>query len=128
MVNIVVQPDCGNAPKKELLRDFTIAFPKQQASFLLDNIADEIQWEMVGDKLINGKIEAEKSINAMMDDSIKELVIKEIITHGDTGSVNGTMEFKDGSKFAFCDIYKFTSHAKDAKIKEITSFIIALKS
>lgn len=127
MVKVHVKPDCGNAPKMELLRDFTQAFPKNQSDVILDNLADDVRWEMVGERVIEGKEAAKEMVMTMMDDSTEELYINTIITHGDTGAVEGTMKFKDGSEFGFADIYEFTNHSEEAKIKSIRSFIVPLK-
>ncbi len=127
MVTIHVQTDCNNSPKKELLRDFTTAFALSTPDVILDNLADDVRWEMVGDKIINGKADATAMVKEMLDGSIEELTLQHIITHGDEGSVNGLMTFKDGTKFSFCDVYTFTSHATDAKIKSITSYILEVK-
>lgn len=126
MVKVNVQADCGNAPKKLFLRDFTIAFAKDNAAFILEGVADDVCWEMVGNSTANGKMEVERVLKAMLDSSMVELTIANIITHGDAGAVNGSMTFKDGTTYGFCDVYTFTSHGKKAKIKTITAYIVEL--
>lgn len=126
MVIVNVQADCGNAPKKIFLRDFTIAFAEDNAAFILAGITDDVRWEMVGSSTTNGKAEVERVLKAMLDSSMVELTIANIITHGDAGAVNGTMTFKDGTTYGFCDVYTFTSHGKKAKIKTITAYIVEL--
>ncbi len=128
MLKLNVQTDCGNAPRKELLRDFTAAFGRNDADFILSHLADDVQWEMVGVELIEGKADAEKSLENMLDESMTELTISNIITHGDTAAVNGTMEFVDGSTFGFCDVYVFDGHGADALIKEIHAYIVEVES
>ncbi|MDQ3099602.1 MAG: hypothetical protein M3Q44_07710 [bacterium] len=71
------------------------------------------------------KIKSE--LPTMLKDTMKELVIENIITHGDAGAANGTIEFLNGAKGAFSDIFKFSSHGKSAKIKKITIFIIEIQ-
>ena len=127
MLKITVQPDCGNAPKKVLLKDFTIAFAKGDIQFILKNLSDNIEWEIVGDQKIHGKSDAEKVLKQMLDASTTQLNIVNIITHGDEGAVNGTMKFGEGPEFGFSDFYTFTSHGKDAKIKQLTSFVVEKK-
>src|SRR4051812_3535537 len=55
MVKVNVQPDCGNAPKKIFLRDFMIAFANNDVSFILDSLADDAVWDVVGETTVNGK-------------------------------------------------------------------------
>lgn len=52
--------------------------------------------------------------------------IKNIITHGDSASVDGVMESPDGKLYAFCDVYKFSGF-KNTKIKKMTSYVIETK-
>jgi hypothetical protein len=128
MVKLVIPEDCGNAPKKIILSDFTVAFAEGNEAVILDSFDDQVRWEMVGSTTINGKKEAAVALKEMLDGSITELTIFDIITHGDSGTVNGRMKFKDGIVCGFCDVYKFSSHAKDAKIKELTSYIVEAKT
>lgn len=101
MVKIIVSADCGNSPKNLLLRDFNIAVAKGNLSFVEQNIADTHNLIIVP----------------------LEVVIDTVITHGDAGAVNA-IKAKGGKSYVFCDIYRFGSHAKGAKIKEMTSYII----
>ncbi len=127
MARVTVQADCGNAPKKEFLRDFEIAFTDKDSKKILDFFADNIYWEIVGENVIKGMTEATKMVETMMDGTISELTIETIITHGDTGAVNGTMKFTNEKIYGFCDVFTFTSHAKDAKIKKLTSYVVELR-
>jgi hypothetical protein len=124
MVKVNVQPDCGNAPKKLLLRDFTIAVANNDVPFILDSSADDIHWEVVGYQSIKGKTKIENLLKEILYAKLVEVTIANIITHGDAGSVNGTLKLIDGSIYGFCHVHTFTSHAKNARIKEITSYII----
>ena len=127
MAKITVEPDCGKAPKMALLRDFTSAFANGNASIIISNLADDVVWEMVGDQTLNGKAAAEKRLPEMLDGQIEDLNLENIITHGDTGAVNGTMKFRGGQTFSFCDFYNFTGHGKNAKIKKIQSYVVEIK-
>lgn len=127
MVRIVGGHDCGNAPKKLLLRDFNIAFANGDIDTLLDNVSDDVCWTQVGSGEIVGKEAFAAALAEMTGLEVTELVLQHIITHGNVGSVNGVLRFKDGKAVGFCDVYRFSSHAKDAKIKEMTSYVIPLE-
>lgn len=117
-------PDCGNAPKKILLRDFTIAWAKKEQSSVFNLIAEHIMWNIAGHKTIHGKSEFEKQWNELNNDDVAHLKIHHIITHGNVASVNGITVLRDGRKIAFCHVYQFSGFGKKAKIKEITSYLI----
>lgn len=126
MVKIIVEEDCGNAPKKLLLRDLNIAYANRDMQPVLENLTDNIRWEMVGNKLIEGKEQVAEELEQRKRTQTRELILQNIITHGNVGAVDGIAKLDDGSSYAFCEVYRFSSHAKNAKIKEITSYIIEL--
>ena len=126
-MNITISEDCGNAPKKAFLRDFNIAFAENNIAQLLDSVTDDFTWELIGNTTYHGKEAFGKVLAGMLDSKATELVIRDILTHGDIGAIHGSMSFDDGSTVAFCDICTFNSHAKDAKIKAMTSYGIELK-
>lgn len=126
MIKLTIKEDCGNAPKKEFIRDFNIAFAENSNDKILAFMADDIVWDMIGNKKVQGKEDVRKELESMGLEEATELIIDTIITHGDIASANGVMKFA-GTTIAFCDVYKFTGHDKNAKIKELTSYGIELK-
>lgn len=123
-IKIECAENCGNSPKKKLLRDLSIAFVKNEIEFCMDWMTDDVVWEIIGDKLIRGKGDFEKALHQMKNCKVQQLRIQNIITHGNTGSVNGTLILNDKESVAFCDVYNFRGFGKNSKIKAITSYII----
>ncbi|NJN27476.1 MAG: hypothetical protein HC819_16635, partial [Cyclobacteriaceae bacterium] len=99
MTKITVSPDCGNAPRKQFLKDFNIAFATGDADFIIQHVCDDIEWNIHGDKHISGKEAFTKEIYIMKEYSADEVVIHTIITHGREAALNGEMkiEGKTGS-------------------------------
>lgn len=126
MLKVNVSEDCGNAPKKAQLRDFNIAFAKNDLEQVLENLTDNIRWMVVGDQLLEGKESVAKMLEQTGKSKATELTINNVITHGNVGAVDGILILEDGSSYAYCDVCRFSSHAKDAKIKEITSYVIKI--
>jgi len=127
MVRVIVSEDCGNAPKKALLRDFNIAFAEGDVARIASFVSDDITWNRVGDTRIEGREAFENDLRQMQGVRAKEVEITGILTHGNAGAAHGILRFEDGQSFAFCDVYRFASHAKDAKIREITSYVIEVQ-
>ena len=125
MTKITVKPDCGNAPKKEFIKDLNIAFATGDAGFVIDQVSDDIVWNIHGDKNIQGKDQFTKEMNAMKDYVADEVVLHSIITHGAEAAANGEMKM-GGKIYAFCDVYRFTS-AGSTTIKEMNSYVIEIK-
>ncbi|GKU82644.1 nuclear transport factor 2 family protein [Niallia sp. NCCP-28] len=123
-IKIICPIDCGNAPKKQVLKGVCIAFALKEITGILEDFADNITWNHIGQTSISGK---KQIIQALINDHIDqptEIHIETIITHGNTGCVNGMVFMKNQHTYAFCHIYQFTSAGKKGKIKEITSYII----
>jgi hypothetical protein len=125
MAKITVKPDCGNAPRKLFLKDFHIAFAEGDTALITNNVADDITWEFVGDKVVRGKADFVEVLEQWIKKKVVELVIHNIITHGKEAAVNGDITLANGKKYSFCDIYAFQG-AKGNTIKSITSYEIDL--
>ncbi len=125
MTKIIVSSDCGNAPKREFLKQINIAFAKGNSDFLTDSVTNEIVWNIVGDRKIEGKEKFTEEIEKMRTEKASELILDRILTHGKEGAVSGIIKMAKGKKYAFSDFYEF-SGAKGAKVKSITSFVIEI--
>lgn len=124
MTKVVISEDCGNSPKNLFIQKFTVAFAKMDIKFLVDNITEDIQWNIVGDRIIRGKDDFASALQEMK--SAEEITILHITTHGKSGAADGNLKFKSGRTFGFCDVYEF-SNAKGDKIKAIMSYVIEIE-
>ena len=127
MPNITVKPDCSNAPKKALLRDFISAFAHSDVDGILAPMSEDIVWNLVGETVIEGKENVRELLESMKSVGTSDLVIETIITHGRDASINGVIKSNSGQSHAFCDVIQFTS-AAGKQIKTMTSYSIALEN
>lgn len=125
-LKVVFPVDCGNAPRKIVLKNLNIAFATHDADFISEHIIDDLHWNIVGNKFIQGKESLSAHLKQEQDEKISELHISNIITHGPTASVNGELIFECKKNYGFCNVYHFTSAGKNAKIKEITTYLITI--
>lgn len=110
--------------KGKFLKKFNEAFARSDINFILENVTDDISWIAVGDFSVEGKEEFSKALDKMKSEQAYHINIKNIITHGNSAAVDGTMKMPAGDKmYAFCDIYKFSGF-KNPKVKELTSYVI----
>ncbi|XEC96712.1 hypothetical protein AB6A23_09365 [Paenibacillus tarimensis] len=123
-VKVICKEDCGNAPKKILIRDFVTALGRIDQESIRAFLADDIQADIVGMRQIQGIDEFMEFARLSQEARITEIKIDTILTHGYGGSVSGVMKTENNS-FAFGEFYRFNS-VKNAKIKEITSYRITL--
>ena len=124
MTKIVCEEDCGNAPKRIQIRDLNIAFAKGESDAVLEELTDNVIWEYVGDRRLEGKEAVADALQKEERTPKAEMVIFTIMTHGNVGGANGTITLKNGKTYSFSHVYKFSSAAKNAKIKEILSYVI----
>lgn len=120
---VVDVPDsCGNAPRKAIVRDFTIALYAKQMHQLAAILRDDVRWHIVGSHVLTGT----KQVRGWVaeEPAAVKLTIHTIITHGWECGVDGSIERADGTLAAFCHVIVFAGAAKTAKIKEIRSYMV----
>ena len=130
MVKIICKEDCGNSPKKLLLKELTSAFAKGTAQrVILPRLANDVAWDMVGTEFIKGKDNVAEILAAaaQSENKASKLEIENIVTHGNAGSVNGHITMADGKQYAFCDVYVWSGASEKSAIKKITSFSIEVE-
>jgi|SRR5690554_1501409 len=125
MTKIISSPNCGNSPKMEFLKEFNIAFAEGNVKFLTESVTDEIIWNIIGDRKIEGKENFGEELKKMKEEKTTELILDQILSHGKEGAANGIMKMQNGKKYAFSDFYLFKG-ARGAKIKSITSYVIGI--
>lgn len=116
--------DCGNAPKKALLRDVIIDFWKG-GQMVGDHVTDAVVWRLVGVADYKGKEHVVDELLRSRTDEPAELIIHNIITHGNTAAANVTAIMQDGGRIEYCDVYRFSGFSKTAKIKDIATYRVS---
>lgn len=123
-MKITYPEHCGNSPKKILLINLYKAVANHEDSFILENLADEIILNIIGARDVAGKQNVILTKNAFVEKGLKEIKINDAITHGNTAAVHGSFFFKDDLRIDFCDVYNFKGFGKNARIKQISSYLI----
>src|SRR5690625_4586460 len=106
-MEIICAADCGNAPKKLLLRDLTISIAKGNIDLCLELVTDDVRLHHVGRKTTNGKENITKLLQPINGVKIKKLCIENVITHGNVASVNGEIVRENESVLHYCSVYHF---------------------
>lgn len=116
--------------KENLIKSFNEAFAKNDSSFILANMGEDVIWEFVGDWRIEGKEAVKEALQEMFCIETLELSILKIITHGKSAAAHGKMKIKEPSgeikDFGFSDFYEFDSY-KSARIRKMTSYVVPFK-
>lgn len=125
MTKIISSPNCGNSPKMEFLKEFNIAFAEGNVKFLTESVTDEIIWNIIGDRKIEGSENFAKELEKMKEQKTTELILDQILSHGKEGAANGIIKIQNGKRYAFSDFYTF-NNTKGRKLKSITSYLIEI--
>jgi hypothetical protein len=112
----------GDSPKNLLLQDLTVAFARADVLRIADFVARDVRWLPVGSQPILGADALCKGISRYGPATV--VTIEHVISHEKAGAVNGVVEY-GRKRRAFCYVVEFS--AKELKIKEITTFSVALE-
>lgn len=121
-MKVVCPVDCGNAPRKEILRDWNIALAGGDAAAVAELLADDVVFEPVGGSPIEGKAAVLSYFEEAAGVATEELQIHNIITHGNTAALNASLVMNDRRRLEYCHVYLFNGFSKTAKLKRITEY------
>jgi hypothetical protein len=107
------------------LQQLTIAFAKGDADYLLERVSDDIRWEIVGAKVVEGRPAFTKATQKLADQPAEAIRLAHIASHGKVGAVDGTLQL-GRKRYGFCDMYEFRN-ARAERVSVILSFRVALK-
>lgn len=125
MPEISIEENCGNSPRKQFLSDFYVAFAERDEEAIRSMLTDDVRLAIVGEETLDGRQSVVDSMDLFLD-GISEITVDNIITHGDTAAANGVITADNGDTHAFCEVFTFEGHTKDANIKSIDSYVIEM--
>ncbi|MFC7340018.1 hypothetical protein [Saccharopolyspora griseoalba] len=120
MVVVRGVPDCGNAPRKVVLRDLVIGLAERDADAVVAPLADDVRWSLVGDVELVGA-DAVRVWGAGLPEA-DELTFEAVLTHGRMAAVDGSVIAADGAQEDFCHVLHFAGAAKTAEIVRVRSY------
>ena len=123
-LTLSIPVDCNNAPKKQVIRDFNIAFAQGDVAGVLSFLSEEVEWDIVGKKVLQGKTAVEAELNRMAETAFQSLSLDIVLTHGKFGSAVGKLTSVNGEVYRFSDTYEFVSAGKHT-IQRFISFAIS---
>lgn len=128
-MKLIIPKGCDNAPRKQIVIDFTVAILKFQNEIIKEYADEAIIWYQLKD---NRRINGLSSLITILQDENKDLIdcleVYQVITHGKFASINGVMSLANGIQIDFCDVYTFTNHSRSGKVKEIKSYRLSAQN
>ncbi|MCG3402355.1 hypothetical protein K0017_08520 [Staphylococcus massiliensis] len=119
---VVADLSCDNAPKARTIKAYLIASAACDKDKLDALLSDSLTWHVPGDLELSGKAAFIKALKDNKQD-VKSLEITSILTHGKLASAHGVLTTSDATIY-FASFFEFEGHKKDAKIQDITSYVI----
>lgn len=119
-LRVVSEPNCGNAPRHEILRRFAVAPATCDAGELGALLSEGVSWDLLGEAVYNG-------IPAVLDrashhpDAV-EMCVRSVITHGREASIDGELVTAGGQRVSFCHVLRFPGAAKTARVTTIRTY------
>lgn len=129
MTKVIINEDCGNAPKKQYIKNFLIAIANANIEAVAGMLDQDVRLDIPGQRSLHGIDSVRRLlISDVGDGEALELDIHNILSHGSRCAANGVLKHKDGREVSFCGVYVFSSHSKDVKLTNITVYLIVSKS
>ena len=114
--------------KETFLRKVNQAFVDGDRQFLMEAIADDICWDIVGEKMVSGKNEFSDALELMKEMPPIRIEIHNVVIQDRSGVVTGTVVGRNhmGQKknFGFCDVYELADSSQTMRINKMTSYVI----
>ena len=126
MVTIREEPDCGNAPRKTIVRNLVVALAMKDIDFVASLITGDASWALVGEHHLVGGPAILAWISGLP--TVSAVIFGSLLTHGRGASVDGVLELSDGTKMGFCHVLRFADAGKTAKLVGVTSYVIDIGS
>lgn len=123
-LQVVYPKDCGNAPKRILLKDLAAAAVQGKTGDMTNFLSDDIVCTVVGHSQINGKDSLFEKVQQISKRQPDRLELNYVITHGKMASVEGRVTYENHNQYNFGLFVTFSSAGKKAKINSITVYLI----
>ncbi|HAR3956756.1 TPA: DNA-binding protein [Staphylococcus aureus] len=114
---------CNHAPKRQQMIDFIVATAALDIELLRSLVTTEFIWSVPGHFDIYGPQILIQELSNYYN-QVASLNIHSNITHGCLGSMHGIEILKTGKEIHFAHFFEFENHKKDAKLSEVTSYIV----
>jgi ketosteroid isomerase-like protein len=106
---------------KEVIQAFNEAFAANDISFMADNMAENIVWEVKGETVITGKQNVLNYLNDRGGEGIFNLTVENLLMEGSMAACSGVRHMENSEKIHdFCDIY--TLNDENGMIEKVISF------
>ncbi|NYI67672.1 nuclear transport factor 2 family protein [Spelaeicoccus albus] len=90
---------------------------------VLQFLTEDVVWELIGFGPSYGTDQLGVVLDRLSDPSATTFTVANVLSHGAGCAANGTIRRGDGTVMAFAHFFRFNGHGKNAKIRQVTSFM-----
>ncbi|MCG8453099.1 MAG: nuclear transport factor 2 family protein [Spirochaetales bacterium] len=126
-MNMSLPKNYESSPRLDFLKEFNQAFAEGNIHAVLQALSSDVEWHMVGEKLLQGKEEVRQELQSNAEFSPDKVKMYSFISHGKNGAANGKLFFPGGKEMEFCDIYEF-SNETGTMLQSIRSYIVSIRA
>lgn len=120
-VDVRIDADCGNAPRKAQIRDWLIAMAHADSDEVGRLLSEDVTWESVGGPPTKGRSQL---LDAMPRHPAKSLIVSNLLSHGKHVAAEGHTTSADDRHERFAYFFTFTGHGKSALIESVIRFAV----
>ena len=117
-----VMVHCGNSPKMERVIDLTVALAAKDADSVKSIVREDFVWKTVGKEDFISFEDLSQKLAERPD--VTAINVENALSHGKGAMCEGTLSFEGGDVLCFCNVFTFSSTAKDALVKEAHTYFI----
>lgn len=114
---VVIEADCGNAPKKARVRDWLISLAQGDIDAVCGEFDEGVRWDAAGDRCYRGIDAVRSYVARLTEEQTTHLSIHHLLSHGKQVAVEGATNLE-----RFAHVVTFTGHGKTAKLAEVVSY------
>lgn len=118
-MDVRVEADCGNAPKKAQVRDWLIAVSERRVADVVASVEDDVTWELLGSASAAGRDEVARWLDGSAD---RSLHIRSLISHGNQIAAETTVVDQAGQTSHLAHVVVYRGFSKSARIKTIRTY------
>lgn len=117
-LEVTVDVDCGNAPRKAQVRDWVVALAAGDVDAVCNELDTGVRWDVAGQRRYEGIDEVRRYVEQLADEEITSLSIRHVLSHGKQVVAEGATDTT-----RFIHLVTYTGHSKTASIAEVITYL-----
>ena len=118
-MEVIIDADCGNAPKKLQVRDWLVAVASADTAAAGSLLTDDVVCDLASGDAVTGRAGV---LDALVGRPARELVVSNLLSHGKHVAAEGRITREGAQPERFACFLTYTGHGKAALVGNIVWF------